>query len=212
MRMPTAFFEPGSWIDRIMTFMLANVVWFVLTVLIIPLPAATAGLFAVLAPWVRGRDVEFFSTFFGTMRRKWLKSTVIGLLDLVFAVMLVINFRILNFMGLPDLLLGLLRAFYATFALLVLLANIYVWPLLVLFDLPLRRLLSLSIRLAFVYPWRSLLTLALALLPLSLVLIAPLWLGVLGLVSGAVLIINWGTWRIIRQVATPEELAELNGP
>ncbi|HSH28049.1 MAG TPA: YesL family protein [Wenzhouxiangella sp.] len=195
-----------------MTFMLANVVWFVLTVLIIPLPAATAGLFAVLAPWVRGRDVEFFSTFFGAMRRKWLKSTVIGLLDLVFAVMLVINFPILNFMGLPDLLLGLLRAFYATFALLVLLANIYVWPLLVLFDLPLRRLLSLSIRLAFVYPWRSLLTLALALLPLSLVLIAPLWLGVLGLVSGAVLIINWGTWRIIRQVATPEELAELNGP
>lgn len=209
MRTSAAFFEPGSWLDRIMTFVLANMVWFVFAVMIIPLPAATAGLFAVLAPWVRGRDVEFFSTFFGTMRHKWLKSTAIVLIDLAIAGLLVLNFRILNHMELPDPALWLFRGLYLTMALAALLTNLYLWPLLVLFDLPFRRLLSVSLRMAFVYPLWSLLTLGLALLPLSLGLFAPLWLGVLGIVSACVLIVNWGTWRIIRQVATPDELAEL---
>lgn len=210
MRMPSALFEPGSWVDRIMTFMLANLVWFVLSVLIVPLPAATAGLFAVLAPWVRGRDVEFFSTFLGTMRRKWLKSTAIVLIDLAIATMFVLNFQILDHMDLPDPVLWLFRGLYLTMALAALLTNVYLWPLLVLFDLSFRRLVSVSVRMAFVYPLWSVLTLALALLPLTFALFAPLWLGVLGIVSACVLIVNWGAWRIIRQVATPEELAELD--
>ncbi len=210
--MPTALYEPGSWFDRAMTFVLSNLVWFVLSVIILPMPAATAGLFAVLAPWVRGRDVEFFSTFFGTMRRKWLKSTVIVLVDVVIVVLLVVNFRILNFMGLPDPLLWLFRGVYLAMTVVALLTNLYLWPLLVLFDLGFRRLLNVSVRLAFAFPLWSALTLFLAALPLSLLLFAPLWLGVMGLVSLGVLIINWGTWRVIQRVATPEELAELDHP
>ena len=66
-----------------MTVVLANLLWSVFAVLIVTLPAATAGLFAVLAPLVRGQDAEIFATFFGTMRRQWLKSTLIMAADVV---------------------------------------------------------------------------------------------------------------------------------
>ena len=71
MHMPSLNPAPGSLVDKITTVVLANLLWFIFAVLIVTLPAATAGLFAVLVPLVRGRDVEIFATFFGTMRRQW---------------------------------------------------------------------------------------------------------------------------------------------
>lgn len=193
-----------------MTFVLANLLWFVFAVLIITLPAATAGLFAVLAPLVRGRDAEIFATFFGTMRRQWLKSTVIGAADALIAVVLVFNFRILNMMDLDPPLLWGFRGLYTFFIVAALMINLYMWPLLVLFDLNLRRLVNVSLRMAFAHPLWSLFTLALALLPLLVALVTPPLLSVIAVFSMTVLLMNWGAWQIIKKYASPEELAELN--
>lgn len=202
--------EPGSPLDRITTFVLANLLWFVFAILIIPLPAATAGLFAVLAPFVRGRDTEIFATFFGTMRRQWFKSMVILVSDVVIGILIVLNFRTLNVMGPPAPVFWLFRSIYVFLSIATLMANLYLWPLLVLFDLPLRRLVSVSLRLSFAHPVWSLFTLGLALLPLVLVVYIPPLLSVLVVFSTIALIVNWGTWRIIKKYITPEELAGLN--
>jgi uncharacterized membrane protein YesL len=210
MHMPSLNPAPGSLVDKITTVVLANLLWFIFAVLIVTLPAATAGLFAVLAPLVRGRDAEFFATFFGTMRRQWLKSTVIVAADVLLGGVIAINLSILSVMNLPDPLFWFLRSVYILLGMTALLANLYVWPLLVLFDLRLRRLAAVSLKLALTHIRWSLLTLGLALLPLSLALIAPLIFGVAVFFSTAVLIVNWGAWRVIEQHATPEELAALD--
>jgi uncharacterized membrane protein YesL len=212
MRMPSLMPEPGSPFDRIMTFVLANLLWFVFAVLIITLPAATAGLFAVLAPLVRGTDTEIFATFFGTMRRQWLKSTAVFAADVLIGALIVINFSVLDVMKPPAPVFWLFRSIYVFLAVATLMVNLYLWPLLVLFDLGLRRLVKVSLGLAFTHPLWTLLTLGLALLPLVLAMFAPPLLSVMVVFSTTVLIINWGTWRVIKKYATPEELAGLNRP
>ena len=86
------------------------------------------------------------------------------------------------------------------------------WPLLVLFDLDLRRLVTVSLRLGFAHAAWSFLTLIMALLPLILVVIAPPLISAVVVFSTSVLIINWGTWRVIKQYATLDELAGLDRP
>lgn len=102
-----------------------------------------------------------------------------------------------------------MHGLYLFVALAARMVNVYLWPLLVLFDLGPRRLLSVSVRLAFAHPAWTLLTLALALIPLGIGLVVPLWISVLAVFSTSVLAINWGAWRVIRRYATPDELAEL---
>jgi uncharacterized membrane protein YesL len=210
MRMPSLIPEPGSLFDRITTVVLANMLWVVFALLIIPLPAATAGLFAVLAPLVRNRDSEMFATFFGTMRRQWLKSTVIVVADGAIGGLLVLNFRLLNVIEPEQTLLWILRSVYAFIGIAVLMVNLYLWPLLVLFDLRLRRLVSVSFRLAFGHPAWSLLSIGMAALPFALAVIVPPALSIAIVVSLVALIVNWTAWQVIRRYATPEELAELN--
>lgn len=204
--------EPGSPIDRAASLVIANLLWTFCAMLILPLPAATAGLFAVTAPLARGRDKEFFSTFFSTMRRQWRKSTLVMLLNVALGALVLVNLSALESMPLPELLLWFLRSLTFVLGLTLLLANLYLWPLLVLFDLPLRRLLVVSLQLTLAYPLRSLLTLALGAAPLVLGLFLPLWLLAVGLVTLSALGVNWGAWRVIRQHATEEELAELDDP
>ena len=210
MRMPSLMPEPGSLLDRILTVMLANVLWFVFAVLIITLPAATAGLFAVMAPLARNRDAEIFATFFGTMRRQWLKSTVIFLADVVIGALLVVNYQVMDALEAGRITLSLFRSVYVFVGLATLMVNLYLWPLLVLFDLRLRRLVSVSVRLAFGHPLWSLLSLGVTLLPFALAMALPILFSVLIVISVVVLLANWFAWQVIKQYATSEELAELN--
>ena len=210
MQMPNLIPEPGSWFDRITTIVLANVMWFVFAVPIITLPAATAGLFAVLAPLVRGRDAEIFATFFGTMRRQWLKSTVIAVADVLIGAVLVANFSILNLMDPPGVVFWMFRSIYLFLAIAALMANLYLWPLLVLFDPELRQMVMLAIKFAFNHALWSLFVVGLMLLPLVLAAFSPALFSAVIAVSASVLIANWGAWRIIRQYVAPEDLATLS--
>jgi uncharacterized membrane protein YesL len=210
MQMPSLVPEPGSWLDRIMTVILANVLWFVFAVPVITLPAATAGLFATLAPLVRNRDTELFATFFGAMRRLWLKSAIIFAADVALGVVIAINFQILNVMDPPSLIFWLFRSIYVFLVLAALMTNLYLWPLLVMLDLPLRPLVTVAAKLALTHPLWSLLTLGLALSPLVLAVFVPLALSVVIVFSITGLIVNWSAWRVIREHVTPEELARIS--
>jgi uncharacterized membrane protein YesL len=204
--------EPGSPLDRVATFLMANLLWVLCAVFILPLPAATAGLFAALAPWVRGKDSEFFAAFFGAIRRFWLKSTIIVVVDVVLGGVILANFQALRLMGLDELVLIFASSANLLIFLTLLMINVDMWPLLVLFDLRLRRLLDVSLRMVLAHPIWSLLALMLALLPLAVALFLPAILSLLFVFSAMALAIHWGAWRIIRKYATPEELAELDQP
>ena len=205
MRMPSLMPEPGSLLDRILTVMLANVLWFVFAVLIITLPAATAGLFAVMAPLARNRDAEIFATFFGTMRRQWLKSTVIFLADVVTAPAR---------RKLPDH--GRARGGRITLAVPQRLrlcrpgrldGQSHLWPLLVLFDSAAQageRVGPAGVRPSAVVA----LSLGVTLLPFALAMALPVVFSVLIVIS-VVLLANWFAWQV-KRYATSEELAELN--
>ena len=212
MQMPNWMPEPGSPLDRAATFVMANLVFIACSMLVITLPAALAALFAVMAPWVRGRDVEFFSTFFSAMRRHWLKSMIIGVGDAVIAVILYVNLNALNLMGIDNPLTLVIGSVNFLVGLTVLLTNLYIWPLLVLFDLPLRRLLTISARMAIGHLFWSALILAVAVVLLGISLFIPPFISILTVFSAIALLVNWGTWRIIRRYATPEEIAELDYP
>ncbi|MCE2489592.1 MAG: DUF624 domain-containing protein [Anaerolineae bacterium] len=205
--------KPGSPLDRAATLVIANLAWTLLAMLVIPLPAATAGLFAVTVPLARGRDAEFFATFFSTMRRQWLKATLLVLLDVALGALVLVNLQALETLPLPDFLLWFMRSLTLLIGLTLLLANLYAWPLLVLFDLPLKRLIKVSLLLSLAHPLQTLLTLALGLAPLLLGLfVLPLWMLAVGIVSLSSLAIGWGSWRVIRLRASEEELAELDDP
>lgn len=203
MQMPNLIPEPGSLVDRIMTVVLGNMLWFVCSVPLVTLPAATAGLFAVLVPLVRDDDAEIFATFFGTMRRQWFKSTVIAAADVAIGAWIVVNFNLLDMMDPPGPIFWLFRSIYVFLALATLLANLYLWPLLVLVDLPLCQLAAMSIKLALTHPVWSLFTLGVALVPLVLAAFLPPMLSVVIMFSTTVLVINWGTWRFIKPQVAP---------
>lgn len=184
-------------LDKAMSFILLNMLWAVFASLLVTLPAATAGLFATITPWVRGELSEPFRDFFGGIRQHWQQSTVIGLLDAGIAALIMLNLSILNNMEVPSLpaLLSRNVAFFLIAALLLI--NLYIWPLLVTFDLSTRQLIKVSLRLVVLHPLWSIFATALALVPLLLALILPRFVAVLLVFSGWALLGSWGAWRVI---------------
>ena len=204
--------EPGSPVDRIASLVIANLLWTFCAMLILPLPAATAALFATIAPLAPRARQGIFLDLFQHDAAQWLKSTVLVLVDVALGGLVLVNLQALETMPLPELLVWFLRSLTLLIGLTLVMTNLYLWPLLVLFDLPLKRLLVVSIQLTLAHPLRSLLTLVLGAAPLLLGLFLPLWLLAVGLVSVSVLGINWGSWKVISMRASAEELADLDDP
>jgi uncharacterized membrane protein YesL len=189
----------AEWVDRITTFVLVNMLWAVFAALLITLPAATAGLFATLTPWVHGEPSEPFKDFFGGMRKYWRKSTMIGVIDAGIAGLVMLDLSILDRMNV-DTLPGLFSRNVAIFvAALALLTNLYLWPLLVTVDLPLRKLIGIAMRFVFLHPVWSLLAGMLMLIPLLLTLVLPGFVALLLAFSSCALLASWGAWHVIEQ-------------
>ncbi len=194
--------------ERPSTFFLANLAWLVLAIPLVTIPLGTVGLFQVMSLWVRGKQPEFFTDFFSAIRRLWWKASLVGLIDLAVAALVYANMLILNQMELLNPLALLSRSVTLFVALLLLLVNLYVWSLLVISELSLRRIIELSFKLAFAHPLRSIGILIGALLPPVFALALPVFVWLLGLISLSVLIVNWGTWQVIRRYIPEAELAE----
>lgn len=186
-------------IDKITSFIVVNLLWVVFAALVVTLPAATAGLFATLSPWVQGKTSEPFRDFFGGMRQHWRKSTAAVLLDVAVIGMVALNLNILNKMGIDTLPAFFARSVAFFVAAVTLLTNLYLWPLLVSVDLPLRQLIRVAVKLVFLHPAWSLVATLLALAPLLSVLLLPRFIAVLIAFSGCALLASWGAWRVLDQ-------------
>lgn len=185
-------------VEAVTTFVMANLLWALSSMFVVTMPAATAGLFAVFVPWVRGQSVEPIAAFFGGMRRHWRRATVVALIDLAIGALVALNLLILRQMGLGQLLAAISLSLTLLVALLVLATNAYAWPLLILQDLPLRNVLQNAFKLALAHSgWTALVLLA-AVLPLLLSLFLPQAVFLTVSFSASALITTWGAWRVIR--------------
>ncbi|HLU09095.1 MAG TPA: DUF624 domain-containing protein [Oceanobacillus sp.] len=197
-------------VDKWSSFILANLLWCILSIPLITLPAATAGIFAVMSLRVRGKQPELFHEFFGAMRRLWLKATIVGLADLVIGGLVVFNAFIFPMMDMSNPIVFASRSMTIFIALALLLTNLYVWSLMVLYeDMSVKQLAKTSIKLVFAYPFWSIGTLIVALVPVIISLVFPQIVFLIFTISCFVMIVNMGTWRVIRRHIPEEELQHL---
>jgi uncharacterized membrane protein YesL len=199
----------GDILERVGGLALANLFWVLLSLPVVTMPAATAGLFAATSPWARGKPGELFRDFFDGMRQCWRKSTLIVVGDLLLGGLVVINLSIFRLMGLPQPLMLMLQSVTLFVGIGTVLVNLYVWPLMVLFDLTIRDLCSAAFQMVFTYPWRSLLILVAALVPVLLGLVLPAAVVIMVSFSVSALWINWATWQVIRRYVADAELVKL---
>jgi uncharacterized membrane protein YesL len=199
----------ADFLDGVSSIILANLLWILVSVPIVTLPAATAGLFGAMAPLARGQTSVLLYDFFGAVRRRWMPSTAVFVLDLAIGALFYTNLSITAALETP--LAWLTQIAVLIGAVVALMANLYAWPLLVSFDMPLRSVLSTSLRLALGHLFWSIFIVILALLPLVLALFIPVLL-VVGAFSASSVLASWGAWRVIRRYVSEEELAGLEPP
>lgn len=202
--------EMFGWADRAGTFILANLFWVLLALPIITIPLATAGLFATLAPWGRGKPSEIFRDFFIGIRDHWRKAMLIGLIDAGVGALIVLNISIFRVMNTAQPVALVSQSVTLFVALVALLVNLYVWPMLVTFDdLSLRDLLETAVKLVFAHPFASfgILLVTGVILLVSALLPGMFW--VLAVFSTCAWFISWGTWRVVRGHVAEDERARL---
>jgi uncharacterized membrane protein YesL len=186
-------------ISVVTTFVAANMLWVICSLPVITMPAATAGLFAVMVTWVRGESVEPLSVFFDGMRQHWRSSTLLMLGNLVIAGLAAANVLILRQMDMgqvPMILSGAVTILLSTFTVV---ANVYAWPLLIASSDNVTTLVQNAVRLGFAHLDWTLLVIMLAVIPLVLSLFVPQAVFLIGSFSASGLIVSWGAWQMIRR-------------
>ena len=144
-----------NWLDGLdhwSTPLMANLLWALLSVLVITFPLALVGLLGVMFRWATDRNPQVFAVFFGTIRRTWYKAYLAAVLDIAVAGLVLLNLRIFELMGTSDVLIFLSRGVTFSVAILLILINIYLWTLIAVWDVPFKRLLKLAIQLVFAQP------------------------------------------------------------
>lgn len=183
------------------TFILANLLWCIASIPVVTLPAATAGLFAVMMARARGETIHTIEVFLSTMRRLWLKATLVMALNVAGGELVVLNTAIFPHMDMSaDPLAFAARSVTLFAGLTLLMLNVYLWPLLVLLDeMPLRQLVETAARLVFAHPlWSLLIVVAVAFI-VGFSLLLPRGVFAIATASASSLIVYLGAWRVIQR-------------
>lgn len=195
--------------ERVSVLVVAGLMFFLFSVLIITIPAALVGLFAAIAGLIRPVPGETAIRFWNGFRRSFGRAFFLGLIDLAAIVLIWFDYQILRSLGTP---LGLVGAYaFASLGFVVALGNVYAWPLLAWYPQPLGKLLRRSLLLAGAHPLQALagliaplaMVVLLAALPgpaKSLALFLGPGIGALGLGAAA-----W--WAMKRHAGPDDEFA-----
>lgn len=135
-----------SFIGKIADVTCMSVLWAATSLPLVTLGASTTAFYAYTMRQVRDTEGGILSGYFGAFQQHFKKATLLWLLELAgiafFAADFVGVWNLLLFVGgLPAILVG---ALVLCLALLFLGCTFYIWPLLAVFDFPLKKLLSNS--------------------------------------------------------------------
>ncbi|MFZ5813899.1 MAG: DUF624 domain-containing protein [Bacillota bacterium] len=200
--------NPKLWaaLEQVSSLVLGSLTLWLFLIPVVTFPAALTGLFAIMRPLVRGRSDDWLSLFWGAFRRSFGRSLLLALLNLLAGLILWVDIRFFWALNHP---LGRVTAYLlGSVVLLLLMINLYAWPLLAWYPQPIRPLLRRAFLLAAAHPLPAvggLLGAALALFLLTL-LPGPL-LFVLPLFGPGVAtaIIALAAWSGMRRYAGEEE-------
>jgi uncharacterized membrane protein YesL len=192
--------ELAEHVESYAGFVLANLLWALASLPLVTLPAATAGLFAVMLARVRGEPGSTIHTFIEGMQQHWRRATTLILLNLLGGGLVALNAVIFPMMDLStDPLAFVARSVTLFAALALVVMNVYAWPLLVLFEsMSLKTVLASSARLALTHPLMSLGLAVTAVVIVGVSLLLPRGVFALATASGVALVVSFGAWRVIR--------------
>jgi uncharacterized membrane protein YesL len=141
------------------------------------------------------------------MRQYWRKASLVGVVDALIGILVVVNFLAFRVMDMSNPIAVLSRSITLFVALIAIMVNLYLWPMMVSFDMPLRQLAANSIRLVFVHPLWSLFMVIVALMPLVASLVLPAVLVIFATFSTLALLVSKAAWRVIRRYMPEEEVS-----
>lgn len=205
---------PGLWeaADRLSTVVISGLLFWTFSLGIITIPAALVALFAGVGTLVQPARGETLSRFWQAFRHCFGRATLLGLLDLIAASLLYFDVSFFWALGSP---LGRGMAYVAAvIGALLVLVNIYAWPLLAWYPQPLGALLKRSLLLAGAHPLWALGGLGAVVLWLGFCLVLPGPLAGLGVLLGpgvGALGISLAAWQAMKRYA-PEEEEEATSP
>jgi uncharacterized membrane protein YesL len=197
-----------SHIEAYSSFVMANMLWAACSLPLVTIPAATAGMMAVMSARVRGKHGNVFEVFFDGVRTRWRPATVIGLIDFALGLLVAGNMHILGQMA-PDNVMTLVSGAATLFAVVIaLMANVYALGLLGLDSFRYGRILRLSFAFAFGYPAWTLAVVIAAGAAVGVSLLLPRGIFALVTVSAVAYIVAWGSWRVLKRHLNEEEQQE----
>lgn len=172
----------------------------------ITLPAALVGLFSAIAPLVRPAVGEPFTRFWQGYRQTFRRALIVGLIDLVLGIVLWVDIRFFLTLGTT---VGQVAAYvFGSLAILAVMINAYVWPLLAWYPQPLKSLLKRAFLLTAAHPFWALSGLAGFLgVPAALMLLPPFLGGLLlavGPGAGAAAL-GWAAWQGMKRYTDPDD-------
>lgn len=202
MRLPARQMEQ---LDRWSVPVMANMLWALMSLLVLTIPLAIAGLMGVMFRWTEGQSPQVFHVFFNTIRRTWKKCYAIAAIDLVVGGLVLLNLMIFGVMEMDNVIAFLSRSITLFVAIMLLLVNIYAWTLVSVWDVSLRHLLTSSVKLVFLQPIRSLILGAIiaAIAVFSTVLPVAIFIVATGAVIGY--IASRGTSSVLDRYVSPQD-------
>jgi uncharacterized membrane protein YesL len=150
-----------------------NLLWLVASLPVITIAPSTAALFGVVRGWTRGKDVPTMGEFFSLFRENFGRSLVVGLVWVLLGAMLAVDFLLVGQMG------SFRRPLYVVFlafALLYISATVYLFPVMVNYELDWKGVIKNSFLFSITRPLATLqclLTVAVALF-----VVASLWITI----------------------------------
>jgi uncharacterized membrane protein YesL len=195
--------------DKVGTFLFTNLAWAVLSITVIGIPFATLGLFAMMNEWIQGRQPELFKVFWGSIRNHWQKAILISLMDIVISGILYFNFTVFQFMGLDNIVAILSLTMTVSIGVVFVGINVYIWSLMPLLTIPTKNLIKLSLIFVLTYPVKSLLISLSIVVPTILSIFLPIAFFMFVTVATSAYIAVRGTWWILQQHFSIEELEAL---
>lgn len=161
----------GQIIQKMLNLIGLNVLWFLCSLPVFTLGAATTALHFALGHRESDTDESVYRRFFRAFRREFKSATLLWMFLLVLGLLLCLCLRIVSFWPGPFRTAGIV--FFCLPGLLLLIIAGYGFPLLSQFEIPAKKLLGDALLLGLAYFPRTLLIIGLNLLPLLLWYVLP---------------------------------------
>ncbi|MFT4416463.1 YesL family protein [Fredinandcohnia humi] len=127
-----------------------NLLWLIFSLPIITIPASITAMLGVIKGWSEGNESSLVNAFFGHFKKYLIKSSLLGILQLVVGIVLVGDLFVM--WNLEGALRIVTVPLFGILAILFLFMSFYIYPLLVEFDMSLKELVRNSFYLTVTRP------------------------------------------------------------